>query len=62
MQPAFSKNNIPIAFATDTNYFWALMVALESLQVNSSNEYNYDIIVLEALGGGLTWGSIIIKW
>ena len=47
MQPAFSKNNIPIAFATDTNYFWALMVALESLQVNSSNEYNYDIIVLE---------------
>ena len=21
-----------------------------------------DIVVLEALGGGLTWGSIIVKW
>ena len=21
-----------------------------------------DLIVLEALGGGLTWGSVVLKW
>ncbi len=35
----------------------ALDFALKSNKINKN-----DIVVLEALGGGLTWGSIVIKW
>jgi 3-oxoacyl-[acyl-carrier-protein] synthase III len=21
-----------------------------------------DVVVLEALGGGLTWGSVVVRW
>lgn len=30
--------------------------------VNQNKIKNGDIVVLEALGGGLTWGAIILKW
>ena len=30
--------------------------------VKNNRIKNNDIIVLEALGGGLTWGSVVIKW
>lgn len=35
----------------------ALDEALDQNKINKG-----DIVVLEALGGGLTWGSIVIKW
>ena len=35
----------------------ALDFALENKKIKKN-----DIVVLEALGGGLTWGSIVIKW
>jgi 3-oxoacyl-[acyl-carrier-protein] synthase-3 len=35
----------------------AINYAIEKNKIN-----NNDLIVLEALGGGLTWGSIILRW
>lgn len=46
LQPFFTKNNIPIVFAIDSNFVVYLGVTLESIIKNSSNNNNYDIIVL----------------
>lgn len=40
------KKSIPIFFATDDNYARFLNVTLESLIENASNDYNYDIYVM----------------
>ena len=46
LKPAFEEKNISIVFATDNNYVPLLAVALNSLIENSSDENNYDIVVL----------------
>jgi lipopolysaccharide biosynthesis glycosyltransferase len=46
VKPAFAKNNIPVVFATDSNYLPYLGVALHSLIKNSSSKNNYDICIL----------------
>ncbi|MBO4534594.1 MAG: CDP-glycerol glycerophosphotransferase family protein, partial [Clostridia bacterium] len=46
ISPAFPENNIPVVFATDNNYVPFLGVAIASLVANSSEQYNYDIIIL----------------
>ncbi len=48
------KNSIPIFFATDDNYARFLNVALESLIENASNDFNYDIYVMN---NGLSYPS-----
>ena len=40
------KTEIPIFFSTDDNYIPCLSVAIHSLEVNSSSENNYRIIIL----------------
>ena len=46
ISPAFSRENIPIVFSTDKNYFPYFLVALESIIQNANVENNYDILVL----------------
>lgn len=48
LQPAFSRNNIPVVFSVDNKYVPYLSVALQSVIQNSQPHNNYDIIVLEA--------------
>ena len=41
----------------------AASIPLALNQANSQNKIKKgDLIVLEALGGGLTWGSIVLRW
>lgn len=41
----------------------AASIPLALDQANSESKFKKgDILVLEALGGGLTWGSIVLKW
>lgn len=47
IKPAFNKNNIPVVFSSDNNYAPYLGVVIQSLIMNSSKQYNYDIIILE---------------
>ena len=47
LYPAFKENNFTVAFASDNNYVGYLSVAMLSLIKNCSNQYNYDIVVLE---------------
>ncbi len=44
--PAFNERNIPIVFASNEFYLQFLSVAILSLIENSSNENNYDLIIL----------------
>lgn len=44
--PAFSKNNIPIVFASDEKYAPYLGVAIQSLIEHTTQKNNYDIIIL----------------
>ena len=45
--PAFEDNNISICFSTDKNYVPYLSTAIQSIIENTSNKYNYDIVILE---------------
>ncbi|WP_320170470.1 glycosyltransferase family 8 protein [Maridesulfovibrio sp.] len=47
LKPAFNKNNIPIFYTSDDNYVDMLSVSILSLVDNSSEENNYDIVILE---------------
>lgn len=47
LYPAFEKDNIALVFACDNNYADYLSVTLQSIIENSSNERNYDIIILD---------------
>ena len=40
------KKTIPLFFAVDDNYSSFLSVTLESIFENASNEYFYDVIIL----------------
>lgn len=44
--PAFSRNNIPVLMASSNEYVPFLSVLLQSIKVNSSADYNYDITVI----------------
>lgn len=46
LSSTFTENNIPICFSVDNNYAKYFSVALQSIVENSSNENNYDMIVL----------------
>ncbi|MDR2666672.1 MAG: glycosyltransferase family 8 protein [Holosporales bacterium] len=46
--PAFEKRNFPIVFASDENYAMYLGVTIQSLIDNSSDQNNYDILVLDS--------------
>ncbi len=46
VSPAFDKNNIPVVFATDNNFVPYLGVTIKSLVENSSEDNNYDIVIL----------------
>lgn len=45
IKPAFKKNNIPIVLSADNNYAPMLSVVISSMLKNSSNKYNYDILI-----------------
>ena len=45
--PAFASNNIPIIFNVDEGYVAYFSVTLQSLLEASSNEHNYDLIILQ---------------
>ncbi len=47
VSPSFSKNNIPIVFASDDRYAQYMAVVIQSLIDNSSKNNNYDIFVLD---------------
>ncbi|MDR2123953.1 MAG: glycosyltransferase family 8 protein [Desulfovibrio sp.] len=44
--PAFENNNIPVVFACDVNFVPYFSVALQSIIENSTENNNYDIILL----------------
>lgn len=44
--PAFEKNNIPIVFESSNYFIPYLSVALLTLIENTTDENNYDIIIL----------------
>ncbi|MBQ7524453.1 MAG: DUF4422 domain-containing protein [Alphaproteobacteria bacterium] len=44
--PSFKKNNVPVVFCADENYFPYLCVAINSLICNGSSGNNYDIFVI----------------
>ena len=46
LTPAFSKNNVPVVFASDDKYVFYLSVVLASLKGHSDINSNYDIVVL----------------
>lgn len=46
LEPAYEKKNIPVVFASSAYYAPYLAVTLKSLIDTSSNQFNYDIIVL----------------
>ena len=46
LQPAFTKNNIPLVFNCDNNFTKYLSVTIRSIIEYSSPQYNYDIIIL----------------
>ena len=45
-EPAFEMKNIPIAIASSDEYAPFLGVLIQSIVENSSEEWNYDIVVL----------------
>ena len=45
LSPAFSQNNIPVAFSADNQYVPYLSTALQSVIQNSQPHNNYDIIL-----------------
>ena len=47
LKPAFKTNNIAVVFSCNNNYLDYLGVALQSMMEYSSDENNYDIIVLD---------------
>ena len=51
IEPAFTKNNIPVVFSSDQNYALYTGVTIKSLIDNSRPEYSYDICILD---GGIT--------
>lgn len=46
LYPAFLNNNIPILVASSNEYVAFLSVLLHSIKSNSSEKYNYDIVVI----------------
>ncbi|MDR1012848.1 MAG: glycosyltransferase family 8 protein [Lactobacillales bacterium] len=54
VKPAFSKNNVPVVFASNKKYLPYLAVALHSLIKNSSEKNNYDICILCEAGNDLS--------
>ncbi len=46
LTPAFNKNNIAVVFSTNEQYIPYLGVAIYSLIKNSSDNFNYDIVIL----------------
>lgn len=44
--PAFEKNNIPIALSASNYYVPYLSVVIESIISNSQKKYNYDLLIL----------------
>jgi len=46
LSPAFEKNNVAIFFNCDNNYIRYIAVAIRSIIENSSDSFNYDIIIL----------------
>ncbi len=46
LTPAFSKNNVPVVFASDDKYIPYLSVVLASLKGHADIKSNYDIVVL----------------
>lgn len=51
LKPAFAKKNIPVVFSSDNGYALYLGVCIKSLIINSSSDYNYDIVILD---GGIS--------
>lgn len=45
-KPAFEKNNIPVVMETDESYISYTATAIKSMVEHSSNDHNYDIILL----------------
>lgn len=46
VKPAFSENNIPVCFACDNDFAKYTSVAVQSVIENTSETYNYDILIL----------------
>lgn len=46
LKPAFKNNNIPVIFSTSSYYAKFASASIKSLIDNSSNKYNYDIIIM----------------
>lgn len=46
INPAYEENNIAVVLAADSNFVPYLSVAIQSLIDNTSEQYNYDIIIL----------------
>lgn len=46
LKPAFDKNNIPIVLSADNYYLPYIATLINSIKLNSSNNHNYDIIVM----------------
>lgn len=49
INPASDKNNIPVIFSCDANFIPYLGVCIQSLINSSSDDHNYDILILEDL-------------
>lgn len=46
LTPAFAKNNVPIVMSANDYYAPYLATAITSIRENSSNDHNYDIIIM----------------
>ena len=46
IKPAFNKNNVAIALSADNYYLPYISTLINSIRINSSNNNNYDIIVM----------------
>lgn len=46
LKPAFSSNNVPVAVSCSNRYVPYISVLLQSIIENSTQKYNYDIVIL----------------
>jgi lipopolysaccharide biosynthesis glycosyltransferase len=45
IKPAFARNNVPVVFACEGDFYLYTGVAISSLIKNASSNYNYDILI-----------------
>lgn len=48
LEPAFAEREVPIVFAANNNFVPMAATCIQSVMENSSEQYNYDLVLLES--------------